>query len=170
MNKLILLVFVLFHCVSLFACKSMNTSVKKNETVEMQKLVVAEKSNSGNVEYKLVGESYYSRGMATEGIYIARSFADAIAITEGDSRVEETLSKIDFEKEALLFVFAGTFNTGGYGIKVESIKRTAKNKILANFSITIPSPDSIVTQAFTYPSIIVSVKVNKTDIIQASFK
>ena len=42
--------------------------------------------------------------------------------------------------------------------------------ISAFFSISSPSPDSLVTQAFTHPSIIVSVKVNKADIIQASFK
>ena len=84
--------------------------------------------------------------------------------------IEDVLSKINFEKEALIFVFAGTFNTGGYSINVDSIKRIGKNKISAVFSISSPSPDSIVTQALTHPSIIVSLKVSKTDIIQASFR
>ncbi|MGP1414802.1 MAG: protease complex subunit PrcB family protein [Treponema sp.] len=167
MNKLILLV-LFFHCLSFLTCKSIDSSSKKAETMEMQKLTLAKKNS--DVKYDFLSTNYYSSNPYAQGIYIARSFADAIAITEGDSRLEETLSNIDFEKEALIFVFAGTFNTGGYGIKVDSITRTAKNQISAIFSITTPAPSSIVTQAFTNPSIIVSVKVNKADTIQASFK
>ena len=168
MNKLVLLSALFFYGLNLLSCKSTGALSKKAETTEMQKFIVAKKAS--DVQYDILETSYYHGNPYAQGIYIARSFEDAIAITEGDSRLEELLSKIDFEKEALIFVFAGTFSTGGYGIKVDSIKRTAKNKISAVFSITSPSLDSIVTQAFTHPSIIVSVKVNKTDIIQASFK
>ena len=167
MNKLVLL-FLFFQCVNFFSCKSMDSSVKKVESMEVQKSTLTNKNS--DVQYELLGADYYSSNPYAQGIYIARSFEDAISITEGDSRLEDVLSKIDFEKEALIFVFAGTFSTGGYSIKVDSIKRTAKNKISAVFSIIPPSPDSLVTQAFTHPSIIVSVKVSKTDIIQTSFK
>ena len=170
MNKLVLFVFVFFQGLSLLACKSIDSSNKKVDAVSMQELEETKKAKNADVQYEIVGVRYYSSGLSAQGIYIARSFEDAISIMEGDGRNNEALSKIDFEKEALIFVFAGTFNTGGYGIKVESIKRTAKNKISAVFSITTPAPDILVTQAFTQPSIIVSLKVNKTDIIQASFK
>lgn len=168
MNKLILVFLAFFQCLTFFSCKSIDSSSKD---VGMRKLNVAKKSKDGGVvQYEVLGESYYSSGISAQGIYIARSFEDVVSIMEGDNRNDEFFSKIDFENEALVFVFAGTFNTGGYSIKVDSIKRIAKNKISAVFSITSPAPDSIVTQAFTHPSIIVSVKVNKADIIQASFK
>lgn len=168
MNRSILLFFLFFQSMNLFSCKSIEATKRSEKSVEMQKLTVAKKSS--NVLYDVLATNYYSGNPYAQGIYIARSFEDAISIMEGDERNDEVFSKIDFEKEALIFVFAGTFNTGGYSIKVDSIKRTAKNKISAIFSITSPSPDSLVTQAFTHPSIIVSVKVSKTDIIQASFK
>lgn len=182
MNRLILL-FLFFQGMSFIACKTTETSVKsgkleesshvsnRNELKDISASNEGEKPKSKNViEYELLGTNYYSSNPYAEGIYIARSFEDAIAITEGDSRLEDVLSKINFEKEALIFVFAGTFNTGGYSINVDSIKRIGKNKISAVFSISSPSPDSIVTQALTHPSIIVSLKVSKTDIIQASFR
>lgn len=164
MNKLILLLVVFFQSMSFVTCKSLGSSIKNKANEEKQYI------SKDAVEYEILGTNYYSSNPYAQGIYIARSLGDAIAITEGDSRFEEVLSKIDFEKEALVFVFAGTFNTGGYGIKVDSIKRTVKNKISAVFSVTSPNPDSIVTQAFTNPSIIVSIRVGKNDIIQASFK
>ncbi len=162
MNKLILLMVLFLQGVNILSCKSLDEATKKSHSMETQK--------NTDVQYELLNASYYSGNPYAQGIYIARSFADAIAITEGDSRLEEMLSKINFEKEVLIFVFAGTFNTGGYGIKVDSIKRTAKNIISAVFSVSSPAPDSIVTQAFTHPSIIVSVRARKTDIIKASFK
>ena len=168
MNKLIFLMVLFLQGVNIRSCKSLDEATKKSYSMETQKTAMAKKNT--DVQYELLNASYYSGNPYAQGIYIARSFADAIAITEGDSRLEEMLSKIDFEKEVLIFVFAGTFNTGGYGIKVDSIKRTAKNIISAVFSVSSPAPDSIVTQAFTHPSIIVSVRASKTDIIKASFK
>lgn len=168
MNRLILLSVLVFQAISLFGCKSVAMSKRGDGSVEMRG--VAQNKKGSDVDYDVLGASYYSANPYVQGIYIARSLEDAIAITEGDSRVEDVLSKIDFEKEALIFAFAGTFSTGGYSIKVDSIKRTAKNKISAVFSVSSPSPDSLVTQAFTHPSIIVSLKVSKNDIIQASFK
>ncbi|MGP1438044.1 MAG: protease complex subunit PrcB family protein [Treponema sp.] len=166
MNKLILLLFVFFQGMSFLTCKSVETSSKKDLSHNMQN--TTKKANA--IEYKILNTNYYSSNPYAQGIYIAHSYADAISIMEGNDRNDEIFSKTDFEKETLIFVFAGRFNTGGYSIEVDSIKRTGKNKISAIFSISSPEAGTIVTQAFTNPSIIVSVKANKNDIIKASFK
>lgn len=168
MNKLILLCILFFEGINFLSCKSIDSTSKKEKTDEVKKMTMAKEGL--DVQYDILKESYYSGNISAQSIYIARSFEDAISVMEGNGRNDELFSKVDFEKEALIFVFAGTFNTGGYSINVDSVKRIAKNKISVIFSITSPSPDSLVTQAFTHPSIAISIKASKTDIIQARFK
>ena len=98
MNRLILL-FLFFQGMSFIACKTTETSVKsgkleeishvsnRNELKDISASNEGEKPKSKNViEYELLGTNYYSSNPYAEGIYIARSFEDAIAITEGDRR------------------------------------------------------------------------------------
>ena len=160
MNKLILLCILFFEGINFLSCKSIDSTSKKEKTDEVKKMTMAKEGL--DVQYDILKESYYSGNISAQSI--------SISVMEGNGRNDELFSKVDFEKEALIFVFAGTFNTGGYSINVDSVKRIAKNKISVIFSITSPSPDSLVTQAFTHPSIAISIKASKTDIIQARFK
>jgi hypothetical protein len=67
---------------------------------------------------------------------------------------------VDFEESALIGVFSGVKPTGGYDIRVESIRYTPAPKIPTDDGISfldvhyverIPGPDEIVTQATTRP-------------------
>ena len=185
MNRLFLIgLFVIFASVTSISCKSIDGSVNRTEMGSKDKAVnrlednVAVSSSQGedmmkknkdDVNYRIIATSNYSNMPYAEGIYIARSFEDAVAISEGNNEGIDLFSTIDFKKEALLFVFAGQFNTGGYGISVDSIKREGKKKIIAKFSISSPAMGAIVTQAITNPAIIVALEVKKGEFISASF-
>lgn len=195
MNKLFLLgALVIFTIVTTVSCVSIDAS--RNESVDNSRNEVAGKSgdnslkeskkelsvtdtsfqknkdavkNKDDVAYRIIATSAYSNMPYPQGIYIARSLEDAIAISEGNEKGVELFSTIDFKKEALLFVFAGQFNTGGYTISVDLIKRVGKKKVFAQFSVLYPPMDSIVTQAITTPSMIVAIEVKKTEVISAFF-
>ena len=185
MNRLFLIgLFVIFASVMSFSCKSIDGSVSRSEMesqdedmdmLEDNAAVSSShgedmmKKNKDDVNYRIITTSNYSNMPYAEGIYIARSFEDAVAISEGNEKGIDLFSTIDFKKEALLFVFAGRFNTGGYNISVDSIKREGKKKIIAKFSVSSPARDAIVTQAITTPAIIVALEVKKGEVISASF-
>ena len=63
---------------------------------------------------------------------------------------------IDFSKKAVVIAAAGPFNTGGYSIVPVSAIKTGKIINLV-FEVKSPGPKDMVTQAFTYPYVVVSV-------------
>ena len=63
---------------------------------------------------------------------------------------------IDFSKKAVVIGAAGPFNTGGYSIVPVSAIKTGKIINLV-FEVKSPGPKDMVTQAFTYPYVVVSV-------------
>ncbi|CEM61847.1 dentilisin complex subunit PrcB [Treponema phagedenis] len=67
----------------------------------------------------------------------------------------------DFSKHAVIAVFAGEFSTGGYNLFVESIEKDDDdNELEISFKLSYPSPNETVTQAFTYPFIVVAVEIS----------
>lgn len=182
MNRLFLLgMFVVFTSIAHLSCKSIDACAKKScdgssnpvikktgdESFDMENTRV--EKTKDDVPYRIIANSNYSNMPYPQGVYIARSYEDAIAISEGNEQGIDIFSQIDFKKEAIVFVFAGQFNTGGYKISVDSIKKEGKKNIIAKFSILPPAMDEIVTQAITTPSIIVAIEVKKGEVISASF-
>lgn len=73
---------------------------------------------------------------------------------------------VDFEKEMVLAVTMGLRPTGGYAIKIKSVESTSTSlKIIV--AQEVPTPDAIVTTAFTAPFHFVAVPKSelKPDII-----
>ena len=160
MKNLVSVIFILVaYCV--FSCQSVESSYKKEEGVAMTKIE--------DIAFRVLEENYYSAfAQQTREVYVARSLAEAIAISEGNENVVSLCEGVDFSKEAVLFAFAGKLNTGGYRIKLDSIKKDGR-KIKVNFSLSSPNMGDIVTQAFTSPSLIVAISAEKGEVIEASF-
>jgi len=152
--------------------KALNNDVSNRENAEKKDVDITEQrmTKNGDVFYRVLGINYYSSNPYAEGIYIARSLQDAIAISEGNEKYNTLFEKVDFKKEVLVFIFAGRRNTGGYSIEVDSIKRDGKGKILAEFSIISPSMGDVVTQAITSPSMIIAIEAKKGEIIKTNIK
>lgn len=73
--------------------------------------------------------------------------------------------KLDFSKQAVVTVFAGTFLTGGYEVKLHSAMQNGKMLHL-NFYTEEPNPFHVVTQAITNPYLVLSVDIlPETEII-----
>ena len=71
-------------------------------------------------------------------------------------------SEHDKETEQLITFSSGMKNTGGYTIQIESVEYNPDTKIITvNAKDLAPKPTSMVTQAFTAPSI--TIKVPKKD-------
>lgn len=168
MERFALVIFILVTssvlcCKSFYSMLKCNSSCKKEEGVPM---AVIE-----NTAYRVIAESYYSPfAHSSTEVYVARSLAEVIAISEGDASVVSACEGVDFEKEAVLFAFAGRFNTGGYSVKLKHIEKLRCNKVKVLFSISSPDMEAIVTQAFTSPSLVVAIKVDKGDAVEASFE
>lgn|GEM_PF-2770081 len=60
------------------------------------------------------------------------------------------LPPVDFKKQVVLAVFMGEKNTGGYEIKITSIKETDQ-ALVVSVRTTSPPADSFTTQALTQP-------------------
>lgn len=75
--------------------------------------------------------------------------------------VIKSMLQVDFSKYAVVVASAGTFNTGGYSISLAS---AILNDGVLNltFKVKSPEPYDFVTQAFTYPYVVVLVEVDET--------
>ena len=75
------------------------------------------------------------------------------------SRVSPTsdLPDVNFNDEMVIAVFQGSHSTGGYAIEITKIVEK-ENSVEVFVKETSPSPDSMVTQAFTQPYHIVKTK------------
>lgn len=67
------------------------------------------------------------------------------------------LPPVDFTQQVVLAVFMGQQNTGGYQIKITSVKETDK-AVVVSVRTTSPPPDSFTTQALTQPYELLVVK------------
>ena len=160
MRGFLVLMFVL-PFFSNFSCKSIDSFRIKDKSVPMKKIE--------DVAYRVLSENAYSAfAQKTRDVYVARSLAEVIAISEGNEGVISLCEGVNFKKEAVLFALGGEFNTGGYHVVLESVRRE-KGRVRVLFSLSSPKKSDVVTQAFTSPSLIVAIGADKADAIEASF-
>jgi len=62
---------------------------------------------------------------------------------------------IDLKKQMVIVIFAGEKPTGGYSVELKSLE--VKEKLVVHWNLKTPGPDDIVTQAITYPELILLV-------------
>ncbi len=64
------------------------------------------------------------------------------------------LPKVDWAKNQLIVIHLGKRNSGGFSLKVESIKETRSNEWTVTYIESQPADDEIVTMAITSPYLI----------------
>jgi len=65
------------------------------------------------------------------------------------------------EQEKYLLVSAGEKTTGGYSLEIEGVNELSQ-MITFNVNLNEPSPDDMVTQALTYPNLLVRITANES--------
>lgn len=76
----------------------------------------------------------------------------------------------DFTKEVITVLLSGEKPSGGFGIKTNSVERTAANQIRVTGEETSPAPGSFVTTVITYPYQIIRYKAARSDVITYTIK
>lgn len=161
MRGFLVLMFVL-PFFSNFSCKSIDSFRIKDKSVPMEKIE--------DVAYRVLSENAYSAfAQKTRDVYVARSLAEVISISEGNEGIISLCEGVDFVREAVLFAFGGECSTGGYRVVLKSVRKEKKGKVSVLFSVASPKISDVVPQAFTSPSLIVAVGAGEGDIIEASF-
>jgi hypothetical protein len=85
------------------------------------------------------------------------AFDDATFRSTWTKRVGEgDPPSVDFSKEAVVFVFGGMRNTGGYSVDVRGA-RVEGDALILDAVVQGPPPGAIVTQVITYPYAVVAV-------------
>lgn len=67
---------------------------------------------------------------------------------------------VDFDKQTVLAIFAGPKKSGGYSIKITTIKLAGK-ELQVRYHLTEPDKGKLTTQVLTYPSHIVKIDRQK---------
>jgi hypothetical protein len=90
----------------------------------------------------------------------AQTTVDYTVIEDASApRVRESQYRVARQKSAVIVsIFAGEKPTGGYSVQIADVKRTGA-ACTVRYRVEAPSPDAIVTQALTYPSITVRLPV-----------
>lgn len=125
-------------------------------------------SDSGEVS----SQSSISSGLTFESLSTGqsriKSAANRTAATqeEFDTLWEEHAGadkqppQVDFAKQTVLAVFAGPKKSGGYSIKVTSVKLSGK-ELQVRYHLTEPEKGKLTSQVLTYPSHIVKIDRRK---------
>ncbi len=90
-------------------------------------------------------------------VHVIRS-TDQLQVAPIASKLRDSIeNQLDFSRQAAVVFFAGTRMTGGYRLNLEDFTRTEESVVLR---VREEAPDSgdIVTQALTYPYIVVVVE------------
>lgn len=88
-----------------------------------------------------------------------------IRMLQNDKMLKNKISPLDVQKSNFVILNMGEKNTGGYSISIESVVETDKN-IIISVKESSPEPDSIVSQAFTYPFCVVKINSKKEIILK----
>lgn len=89
-------------------------------------------------------------------VHVIRSVEQLEDAPFSDALSREIASTIDFGSEAAVVFFAGTRTSGGYRLDLGDVSRTGR-EIVLRITQHAPAPDEIVTQALTYPHIVIGV-------------
>ena len=108
------------------------------------------------VEFKTLAEGVYCKNNP-QAEYVIKTAGDYVTFKSKTEIDAPSSSEIDFSEEMVIALFQGMKNTGGYDIKVTSIKET-KDSLDVYVKETCPSADSFVTQVFTSPYHLVKTK------------
>lgn len=119
------------------------------------------KADSG--QFETIGRGYYS-GYAEKKFLVIKDPEEWRKIWNVHAGIKLPVPEppeIDFNRKMIIAVFAGEYSTGGYVIRIDSIKKT-ENKILVNIVMSKPKRDAITIQALSYPYQIA--QTEKTDL------
>ena len=118
--------------------------------------VLSEREGTVEISYEILAEGSYGAEFAAAVIENQGDLDKLYSLLRGGA-VDSP--KIDFKRKKVIAVCAGTFNTGGYGIRLYSAVYT-KDGLETVFTISAPEPTQIVTQAFTRPYLIIGIDVS----------
>ena len=118
--------------------------------------VLSEREGTVETSYEILAEGSYGAEFTAAVIENQADLDKLYSLLHGGA-VDSP--KIDFKRKKVIAVCAGTFNTGGYGIRLYSAVYT-KDGLETVFTITAPEPTQIVTQAFTRPYLIIGIDVS----------
>ena len=118
--------------------------------------VLSEREGTVEISYEILAEGSYGAEFAAAVIENQGDLDKLYSLLHGRAA---DAPKIDFKRKKVIAVCAGTFNTGGYGIRLYSAVYT-KDGLETVFTISAPSPSQIVTQAFTTPYLIIGIDVS----------
>ncbi|SIQ39395.1 PrcB C-terminal [Alkalispirochaeta americana] len=90
-------------------------------------------------------------------IHIIRSREDLDKADLSPEMIRKISRSLDFSNEAAIVFFAGTRTTGGYQLELERVSRTSR-ELTIHIAEKGPDPDQVVTQALTFPHIVIVVK------------
>lgn len=108
-----------------------------------------------DIELRVVAAGAYAREGEDRGSHVAMdeaAYQRIWAAKVGD----EAAPVVDFEKQAVVFLFAGTRRTGGYSIKVHGA-RIEGEALVVDAEVVGPKRGAIVTQALTAPYAVLAV-------------
>lgn len=95
-------------------------------------------------------------GAQRAAVYVIKSRSD-LETEQIPTRLREKITEaIDFRSQAAVVLFAGTRTSGGYRLYLEDYDYSDQ-RVIIRISEDVPAPDSMVTQALTYPHIVVAV-------------
>ena len=118
--------------------------------------VLSEREGPVETSYEILAEGSYGAEFTAAVIENQADLDKLYSLLHGGA-VDSP--KIDFKRKKVIAVCAGTFNTGGYGIRLYSAVYT-KDGLETVFTISAPEPTQIVTQAFTRPYLIIGIDVS----------
>ena len=118
--------------------------------------VLSEREGTVEISYEILAEGSYGAEFTAAVIENQADLDKLYSLLHGGA-VDSP--KIDFKRKKVIAVCAGTFNTGGYGIRLYSAVYT-KDGLETVFTISAPEPTQIVTQAFTRPYLIIGIDVS----------
>ncbi|HCQ28813.1 MAG TPA: hypothetical protein DIU39_00915 [Flavobacteriales bacterium] len=141
--------FAILFLVAFFGCKNAEKNTTNNDSnVDVSANIIP----STEIVEIAQGQNSGFTKQTFEVIYTKEQFAQYWDTAYKNYLEKPPLPKIDFENENVLLVAAGTKNTGGYTIYINSDKPNVKGQsILFTVILEKPGKNCIVTEALTSP-------------------
>jgi hypothetical protein len=115
----------------------------------------ASEAAGGNLQLRKVSEG--GNALDAPNAETVAAFDDATFRSMWTARVGAgDPPRVDFSKEAIVFVFGGMRNTGGYSVDVRGAQ-VEGDALVLDAVVQGPPPGAIVTQVITYPYAVVAV-------------
>ncbi|MFC2387987.1 dentilisin complex subunit PrcB [Treponema socranskii] len=128
--------------------------------------VLTEREGCVETSYEILAEGSYGAEFVTAVIENQADLDKLYSLLHGRA---DDAPKIDFKRKKVIAVCAGRFNTGGYGIRLHSAVYT-KDGLETVFTISVPSPSQMVTQAFTTPYLIIGIDTHPSERVSVAVR